>query len=358
MASFDARRRSPGPATQASAPAGRPAVWDVGCSRYGRYGPLVLKELRVRDLALVAECRVRFGPGLNLLTGETGSGKSLIVDALSLTLGGRGGADLVRHGADRATVEGAFESDGTALVLQRELGRRSTARIDGRAAPAEALRARGRTLVALHGQHEHHALLDSDTQTELLDGYAGAMDKRASVAASHAAWVDAGNRVRDLEQLRSRGQREQEFMRWQLEELRSAGPQPGEDEHLSAERAAPRHAARLAELGQQAIDALHEDGGARAAAAIRSAAELDPRLAEHASRLEGLAEESSDAAAEIRRYGEVLDTDPARLETIQARLAVLDGSKRKYGGHAQAAGEELPRLEGAVGTTPDPAGAP
>ncbi len=317
----------------------------------------MLKELRVRDLALVAECRVRFGPGLNLLTGETGSGKSLIVDALSLTLGGRGGADLVRHGADRATVEGAFESDGTALVLQRELGRRSTARIDGRAAPAEALRERGRNLVALHGQHEHHALLDSDTQTELLDGYAGAMDKRASVAASHAAWVDAGNRVRDLEQLRSRGQREQEFMRWQLEELRSAGPQPGEDEHLSAERAAARHAARLAELGQQAIDALHEDGVARAAAAIRSAAELDPRLAEHASRLEGLAEESSDAAAEIRRYGDVLDTDPRRLEAIESRLAVLDTIKRKYGGTLDSALEELRRLEVQLGASEDLEGA-
>src|SRR6202171_5298638 len=134
---------------------------------------IVLKELRVRDLALVAECRVRFGPGLNLLTGETGSGKSLIVDALSLTLGARGGADQVRHGADRATVEGAFESDGVALVLQRELGKRSTAKIDGKTAPVEALREMGRNLVALHGQHEHHALLDSDTQTELLDGFGG-----------------------------------------------------------------------------------------------------------------------------------------------------------------------------------------
>jgi len=158
----------------------------------------VLKELRVRDLALVAECRVRFGPGLNLLTGETGSGKSLIVDALSLTLGARGGADQVRHGADKATVEGAFESGGVPLLLQRELGKRSTAHIDGRTAPAEALRERGRNLVALHGQHEHHALLDSETQSELLDGYAAAMEKRAAVAIAYAAWVEAGGKVRDL----------------------------------------------------------------------------------------------------------------------------------------------------------------
>jgi DNA repair protein RecN (Recombination protein N) len=317
----------------------------------------VLKELRVRDLALVAECRVRFGSGLNLLTGETGSGKSLIVDALSLTLGARGGADQVRHGAERATVEGAFESGGEAIVLQRELGKRSTARIDGRAASPGQLRELGRNLVALHGQHEHHALLDSDTQTELLDGYAGALEMRAAVATSHSAWVEAGNKVRDLEQLRSRGQREQEYMRWQLDELRAAEPRPGEDDELSAERSAARHAARLAELGQQAIDALHEDGVARAAAAIRSAAELDPRLGEQASRLELLAEESSDAAAELRRHGEVLDSNPGRLEVIESRLAVLDGIKRKYGGTMESAIDERRRLELQIGATQDLEGA-
>jgi len=313
----------------------------------------MLKELRVRDLALVAECRVRFGPGLNLLTGETGSGKSLIVDALSLTLGARAAADQVRHGAERATVEGVFESGGAALVLQRELGKRNAAKIDGRSAPAEMLRELGRSLVALHGQHEHHALLDSETQTELLDGYAGALEVRAAVAAHHAAWIEAGNKVRDLEQLRSRGQREQEFMRWQLEELRSADPRPGEDEELSAERAAARHAARLSELGQQAIEALHEDGVARAASSIRSAAELDPRLAEQASRLELLAEESSDVILELRRYGELLDSDPGRLETIESRLAVLDGIKRKYGGTVESAIEERRRLELQLGATQD-----
>ncbi|HVS49188.1 MAG TPA: DNA repair protein RecN [Candidatus Dormibacteraeota bacterium] len=317
----------------------------------------MLKELRVRDLALVAECRVRFGSGLNLLTGETGSGKSLIVDALSLTLGARGGADQVRHGAERATVEGAFESGGAAIVLQRELGKRSTARIDGRPASPGQLRELGRNLVALHGQHEHHALLDSDTQTELLDGYAGALEMRAAVAASHSMWVEAGNKVRDLEQLRSRGQREHEYMRWQLEELSAADPRPGEDEQLSAERAAARHAARLAELGQQAIDALREDGVARAAAAIRTAAGLDPRLGEQASRLELLAEESSDAAADLRRYGDVLDPDPGRLEAVESRLAVLDGIKRKYGGTLEAAIDERRRLELQIGATQDLEGA-
>ena len=317
----------------------------------------MLKELRVRDLALVAESRVRFGPGLNLLTGETGSGKSLIVDALSLTLGSRGGIDQVRHGAERATVEGVFESGGAALILRRELGKRSAARIDGRQANPGQLRELGRNLVALHGQHEHHALLDSDTQTELLDGYSGALELRAAVAASHTTWVGAGNKVRDLEQLRSRGQREQEFMRWQLKELQAASIRSGEDEQLFADRQAARHAARLAQLGQEAIDALREDGVARAAVAVRTAAELDPRLGDQAARLEALQEESSDVAAELRRYGELLDSDPGRLEVIESRLAELEGIKHKYGGSLESALEELRRLELQLGATEDLEGA-
>lgn len=313
----------------------------------------MLRELRVRDLALVAESTVRFGPGLNLLTGETGSGKSLIIDALSLALGARGGADQVRHGAERASVEAIFDS----VRLQREVGKRSTARVDGVSATPSQLRELGQRLVAVHGQHEHQALLDGDTQTELLDAYGGALDLRATVATAHAAWVAAAAAVSDLEQLRSRGKREQEYLLWQLDELRKVDPKPGEDEALAAERNAARHAARLAELGQQAVEALHEDGVARAAAAITSAASLDARLADQASRLESLLEESADLAAWLRRYTEVLDTDPARLEAIESRLAVLDGIKRKHGGTIESAIEERRRLELQVGATEDLDGA-
>jgi DNA repair protein RecN (Recombination protein N) len=322
----------------------------------------MLKELKVRDLALVAESTVRFGKGLNLLTGETGSGKSLIIDALSLALGARGGADQVRHGADRATVEAVFES----VSLQREIGKRTAARVDGRSASPTQLRELGNDLVAIHGQHEHHALLDSETQTELLDAYGGAIlptrgevapkapeGLRAAVVTAHAAWVAASNAVRDLEQLRSRGKREQEYLRWQLDELQSADARPGEDEALAAERTAMRHAARLAELGQQAIDALHEDGLARAAVAVSSAADLDARLAEQAARLDSLAEEMSDVAASVRRYMELLDSDPRRLESIESRLAILDTVKRKYGGSIEAAIQERQRLELQVGATED-----
>ncbi|TMD75281.1 MAG: hypothetical protein E6I82_05315 [Chloroflexi bacterium] len=158
----------------------------------------MIKELKVRDLALVAESTLRFGPGLNLLTGETGSGKSLLIDGLGLALGARASTDQVRHGAERATIEAVFDS----VSLLREIGKRGAARIDGRSATPGQLRELGDRLVALHGQHEHHALLDCDTQTELLDAYGGALDLRAGVAAAHGAWVAASNAVRDLEQLR------------------------------------------------------------------------------------------------------------------------------------------------------------
>lgn len=313
----------------------------------------MLQELRVRDLALVAEATVRFGPGLNLLTGETGSGKSLIIDALSLALGARGAVGLVRDGAERASVEARFDS----VALSRDLGKRGAARVDGRAATPGQLRELGDRLVAIHGQHEHHALLDNDTQTDLLDAYGGAVDLRAAVAAAHTSWMAASTKLRDLEQIRSRGRREEEYLRWQLDQLRRIDPRPGEDEGLTAERAAARHATRLAELGRQALDGLHDEGLARGAAALAAAAALDGRLSEHAGRLGSLMEEASDVAAAVRGYVDTLDSDPARLEAIESRLAQLDEVKRKHGGSLDAAVEERMRLERQLGATEDLDGA-
>jgi DNA repair protein RecN (Recombination protein N) len=313
----------------------------------------MLKELRVRDLALVAESTVRFGPGLNLLTGETGSGKSLIIDALALALGGRASTDQVRHGAERATVEATFDS----IVLWREVGKRGSARVDGRPASPGQLRELGARLVAVHGQHEHHALVDADAQTQLLDAYAGAVAQRDAVAAAHAAWTAASAAVRDLQQLRSRGNREREFMQWQLEELRRADLLMGEDEALMAERAAVRHGARLAELGGQALDALHDDSIALAAAAMTAAAELDPRLTAEAGRLDVLVEETADVVAALRRYVDAIDTDPNRLEAIESRLALLEGLKRKHGGSLALAIDERDRLERQLTATEDLEGA-
>jgi DNA repair protein RecN (Recombination protein N) len=142
-------------------------------------------------------------------------------------------------------------------------------------------------------------------------------------------------------------------LRWQLEELRKADLQPGEDEALGAERSATRHAARLAELGRHAVEELHDESLASAAAAIASAAILDARLADNATRLESLAEEVADVAADVRRYVEAIDSDPRRLEAIEARLAQLDGIKRKYGGSLDSALAERERLALQLGATED-----
>jgi DNA repair protein RecN (Recombination protein N) len=321
----------------------------------------MLEELSVRDLALVERAEVRFSPGLNLLTGETGSGKSLIVDALGLALGGRASTDQVRQGAQRASVETRFEvSDVPAtlealeamgfeaspdLVLTREVGRRGGARVNGRPAAPGQLRELGRSLVGVHSQHEHHLLLDPEAQTLLLDGFAGTLPAREAAAEAFAALSEAQAGLSELERIQARGQREEEYLRWQLQELRQAQLSPGEDEHLASERTVVRHAARLSELVGAAMSGLRGDDGLAAATGhVRAAAALDPRLTEAAERLAVLEAEVTDAVADLRRYGEAIDLDPARLEVIESRLAILEQVKRKYGGTLEAAIEERERL--------------
>src|SRR2546421_7519648 len=321
----------------------------------------MLEELHVRELALVERARVRFSPGLNLLTGETGSGKSLIVDALGLALGGRASSEQVRQGAERALVEARFEiSDVPAaaetmaemglerssdLVLTREVARRGAARVNGRPAAPVQLRDLGRLLVGVHSQHEHHLLLDPETQTQLLDSFAGAASARQQVADSYLGWSQAAARLAELERIQARGQREEEYLRWQLEELRQAQLRAGEDEELAAERGVARHASRLVELVEGAVAAIRsEDGLSAASGSVQAAAELDARLEPAAHRLRAAEAEVSDAAAELRHYREAIDLDPARLEAIESRLAVLEQVKRKYGGGLQAAIDERDRL--------------
>jgi DNA repair protein RecN (Recombination protein N) len=200
--------------------------------------------------------------------------------------------------------------------------------------------------------------MDPEAQTVLLDTFAGALPAREAVSAAHSGWTGAAARLADLERMQARGQREEEYLRWQLEELRAASLRAGEDEELTAERAVARHAARLTELVGAAVEILRgEEGLPAAAGGVRVAAELDGRLGDVADRLEALDAELADAGAELRRYLESLDADPARLEVIEARLAVLEQVKRKYGGGIEAAIAERDRLEGQVGQAADLAAA-
>ena len=231
-------------------------------------------------------------------------------------------------------MEATFED----AVLAREIGKRGAARVDGRPATPAQLRELGRSLVGVHGQHEHHTLLDPEAQTGLLDAFAGALAVRESVAERYGAWNEAAAHLAGLERMRDRGSREREYLAWQLEELRGAGLRPGEDEELAAERSVARHAARLAELAGRALEALRGDESiAVAAGDVRAAAELDPRLGALADRLSALEDETADVAAEVRHYTEQLDSDPGRLERIEERLSVLESIKRKHGGSLEAA---------------------
>jgi DNA repair protein RecN (Recombination protein N) len=330
----------------------------------------MLEELHVRDLALVDSARVRFGPGLNLLTGETGSGKSLIVDALSLSLGARASIDQVRNGAGRAVAEALFDvgqvmsaqrsldamghKPAADLRVTREVGRRGTARVNGRPATPAQLRELGRGLVGIHGQHDHRLLTEPAAQTLLLDSFAGAIPSREAVEETHRDWTSAVSLLADLQRMQARGEREEEYLRWQLEELRTAGLRPGEDAELGAERSVARHAAKLVELVGSAVESLRsEEGVAAAGGGMRGAAELDPRLAEAADRLEILDSELADVSAGLRRYLDDLDADPARLEVIEARLALLEQVKRKYGGSLEAAIAQRERLEAQLGQVED-----
>jgi DNA repair protein RecN (Recombination protein N) len=330
----------------------------------------VLEELDVRDLALVERSGAAFRDGLNLLTGETGSGKSLIVDALGLSLGARASADQVRHGAPRALVETAFgladaptaaallrdlgHGEEGRLVMTREVGGRGGARLNGRPATPGQLREVGRYLVGIHGQHEHQQLGDMEAQTLLVDAYAGADEQRQRVAVAHSALGRAQSHLASLERMQARGRREEEYLRFQLEELRAASLRPEEDEELAAERTAGRHVARLEELTEVALSALRAEGGLPLAAQeVRLAGELDPRLRDLGERLIALEGEAADLAGQLRRYRDSLEADPARLEEIEARLALLEGIKRKYGGSVLAAIEEHERLEAQLGQAQD-----
>lgn len=310
----------------------------------------MLSRVTVRDLALVEHCTLELQPGLTLLTGETGSGKSLLVDALGLALGARAQTGQVRQGAQRATVEAWFEEPGGSLVLRRTVGARGGAAIDTTPVAVAELAQVGRARVAVHGQHDQQALADPEAQARLLDALAGALGDRDRVAAAHGAWETARARLAGLRLAATQAAEQREFDLWRLQRLREVDPRPGEDDDLRAERARLRNATRLLTAVGSAQEALDADRGlAEAAVAVAAAAELDPGLGELASRLEALSEEARDASGGLRHYVDGLEANPDRLEEVEGRLALLDELKRRHGGTLEVVLAERERLEAAVG---------
>jgi len=327
----------------------------------------MLVELHVTNFALIDHLDLTFGPGLNMLTGETGAGKSIIIDALGLALGGRAGADLVRTGAAKATVEAVFdlshapaevrarlaeaglnadeEGDISTLLVTRELARsggKSQCRINGRLMPVASLREIAEGLVDVHGQHEHQSLLAADRHVDILDHWGGkeALALRQSVA---AIFAETNSRKREREQLRTDSReraRMLDLYKFQQEEISGAALTPGEEEELAADRLRLASSEKLSAAATEAYDTLsggeRGTGGATdalnaALVAVEHAAALDETLSSLVETLTSAVSFAEDAARDLRVYQESVEFNPERLEEIEARLDLIRTLKRKYG---------------------------
>ena len=315
----------------------------------------MLTELRVRDLAVIADATLKLEPGLNVLTGETGAGKSMLVDALSLLLGERATGDLVRPGAERAVIEAAFEArdgglaavaaeggidveDGR-LVVRREIrvDGPNRAWANGSPSTVATLAALGRALVDLHGQHEAQSLLRPAMQRSLLDGFAGAAREREAMRSTFAAAAAAGEAEAALAARRAEVQRRADYLRHVVQEIGATAPRPGEDDALSAEAKRLGAGEELVRLAEQLADLLDADeGGAvsRLGAADRALAQLerlDPSVGRWRELLDGAYAQADELARAVRAYAGDLDLDPARLETVECRRDLLFRLTQKYG---------------------------
>jgi DNA repair protein RecN (Recombination protein N) len=337
----------------------------------------MLRELRVKNFAVVESAAVEFVPGLNVLTGETGAGKSILIDAILLVRGARAQTDVIRADADTATVEARFEvaaaspagavleeagvpaADGEVLV-RRELARsgRHRAFVNDSPVTVALLERLGDHLVEVHGQHEHHRLLEPGRQLELLDRFAGTdgLRERTSVLfTKHRAALDEVERTRAAD--RDRAQRE-DLLRFQVSELDGARLRPGEEGTLRADRLRLQHAERFATGLAEVAAALAEEEPsavgrlARARRVVADLARLDPAFGTPGDALEAAEAQIEEALIALRALRDRARLDPGALETIEERLDVLTRLKRKYGDSEEAmlrfrdvAAAELDRLQ-------------
>jgi len=299
----------------------------------------MIRFLAIRHLAVIDRLELEFHPGLNVLTGETGAGKSILVGAVGLLVGGRASADLVRTGEDAATLEAVFETAGREVILRREITSqgRSRAYVDGALATSATLRELASSLVDLHGQHEHQVLLDPATHLDLLDEFAGLTGERTAVAQSFAEW----QRIRDERLRLMAGQRESaaraEFLEFQLSEVERVAPKPGEDVELTAVRLVLANADKLQRLCGEAYQALYE-GDTAALTTLGSVwrkvtdlAAIDDAFGPHLAARESIKSQLEDLAYFLRSYAAGIDASPARLQEVEDRLALVERLKKKYG---------------------------
>ena len=320
----------------------------------------MVTSLQIKNLAVVEEAELAFDARFTALTGETGAGKSLVVDALALLLGARASTDWIRAGEDRAEVSAVFKvpprlraelseggyGDGDEMVLRREVSRSggSKAWVNGRLATVAVLTRLAGPLVDLHGQHEHQSLLAPARQLLLLDRYAG-IEEAADTFEEHATELRSLQRTRE-ERVAAGAGRDQrlDWLHHQLAEFETAALRAGEEESLIAERKKLAAGGKLSALAHQAREALAGDdvgGGALASIqaatrTLRQIAETDPDAAPWVRSLEEAASPLDDVARALRRYAEAIESDPLRLDEVENRLALYDRLRRKHGGDLES----------------------
>ncbi|HKH22699.1 MAG TPA: DNA repair protein RecN [Solirubrobacterales bacterium] len=343
----------------------------------------MLLELRIENLLLIERAELRLGPGLNAITGETGAGKTILAHSFDLLMGGKARPQIVRPGAPEAYVEGVFEvpeglledpelaeiaerlPEGAGeLVLGRRVSAsgRTSAFLAGRSASAADLQALGQGLLAFYGQHEHRKLTLASAQLETLDGFAGDehLARRRAYREAHADVLSLERELAAIREREGARERDLDILRYELQEIEAAEPDPAEESELVPERERLRHAEALREAATQALAAVSaEDGGAAEAlgsaeAALAAQSGVDPELDRMLETTTGLRVELQELAAELRGYAEGIDAEPGRLEQLEERLDVLDRLKRKHGGsigavlaHAEHCRREIDAIEGA-----------
>lgn len=318
----------------------------------------MLHELRVENLLLIERAELRLGHGLNVLTGETGAGKTMLAHALDLLLGGKARSGIVRPGAAEAYVEGVFDfpgrlrealgerlpDDAEELVLARRVWAdgRTRAYLNGRSATVGELREIGGELLAFYGQHEHRRLMLASAQLEILDGFCGPdqRERRARAAAAHAALRALTRRAEELGAIGGARERELDLLEYELREIEEVDPSEEEQRQLSAERERLRHLEGLRGAAWAGAEAIAPESGeegasvrlAAALGALDGMAGVDPELEPLIARYQALVLEADDLATELRGYEQGVEGEPGRLDEVEERLTAFGRLERKHGG--------------------------
>ncbi len=337
----------------------------------------MLTYLSIRNVAIIEQLHLSFGPGLNLLTGETGAGKSIIIDALTLASGGRASADLIRTGEEEAVVEAVFDITGLAgvreqlstagfeagdeLIVKRCLTRsgRNRVFVNGSLATLVQLGELGRKLVTIHGQHESQALLRPEQHLQLLDSYAVCDSLRQEFADCFNAWHTLSSRLAQFDEQERDAARRLDLLRYQLDELVTAALRSGEEDELLERRQLLAHAERLASATGGAFEGLYGGDAAllgelrRMITLVRDAAVIDQKLLLLVETLDGAYLQLEDVALQLRDYAARIEADPDELRQIDDRLDLIGRIKKKYAPTVEEAitlqgslVEELAELEG------------